>query len=56
MGQALRSSIAQAMPSVTLSLLLLPSDQDVEFSALSIAPCLPGCVYTFYHDDNELNL
>jgi hypothetical protein len=35
-------SYAQSRPSVVHSLLLLPSNQDVERSALSLAPRLPG--------------
>ena len=42
----------QATPSVTHSHLLLPVDKDVELSALSLKPCVPG----HHHDDNEGNL
>ena len=37
-------------------LLLLPLDLDVEFSAPSSVPCLPGHCHVSHHDDNGLNL
>ena len=46
---------AQTMPSEA-HLSLLPIDQDVELSAPSPAPCLPGCCHASHHDDNGLNL
>jgi hypothetical protein len=46
----------QAILSVVHSLSLLPSDQNVELSAPSPAPCLPGCCHASHHDDNGLNL
>jgi hypothetical protein len=48
-------SYAQATPSVAHTLLLLPGDQEVEFSALP-APCLPAHCHASCHDDNGLNL
>ena len=42
------------MTSVVDSLLLLPSDQDVELPDPSLAPCLPGCYQAYLHDDNGL--
>ena len=33
-----------------------PSDQDVDHSDPSPAPCLPIRCYAIHHDDNELNL
>ena len=48
-------SYVQATPSVAHSLLLLPSDQDVEVLALSPAPSLPACCHASCHDDNGLN-
>jgi hypothetical protein len=36
--------------------LWLPSDQDVELSAASLAPCLPGRCHASCHDGNGLNL
>lgn len=37
-------------------LFLLPSDQDGELSAPSLAPCLPACHHVSCHNDNGLNL
>jgi len=34
----------------------LPLDEDIELSAPSPAPCLPGCCHASCYDDNELNL
>lgn len=47
---------AQAILSVTHSLLLLSMDQDVELSVPSVASCLPACHHVSCHDDNGLNL
>ena len=44
----------QATPSVSVHF-LLPSDQEVEFSVTSSAPCLSH-ISIVNHDDNELNL
>ena len=44
----------QATPSVSVHF-LLPSDQDVEFSVTSSAPCLSHTSKA-NHDHNELNL
>ena len=49
-------SYVQAPPSVESSLLMLSSDQDVELSASSPAPCLPEPCHVSYHNDNGLNL
>ena len=35
--------------------LLFSMNQDVELSAPSPAPCLPGCCHVSHHDDNGLN-
>ena len=48
-------SYAQATPSVTHNLFLLPADQDVELSAPP-APCLPARCHASHHGDNGLNL
>ena len=48
---------AQAVPKeAQVSLLLLPEDQEAEFSAPSLAPCLLACHHLSCHDDNGLNL
>ena len=39
-----------------VSLFQLPMDLDVELSATSPTPHLPGGCHAFYHDDNGLNL
>jgi hypothetical protein len=52
-GWALSSPMLKLCPMWTLLLLL---DPDVELSAPSPAPCLPGCYHASRHDDNELNL
>jgi hypothetical protein len=44
----------QATPGVAHSLLLLPLDQDVDLSAPSSAPRLPGCLHAPCCDDNRL--
>jgi hypothetical protein len=41
-------------PSVSFFLLL--ANPDVEFSAASLAPCLPVCPQASCQDDNGLNL
>lgn len=41
---------------VSLSPFQLPSDLDVELSAISSAPCLPICSHASHHDDKGLNL
>jgi hypothetical protein len=46
---------AQAMPSAAHSLLLLPLDQNVEFSA-PLAPCLSTLCHVFCHVSNRTNL
>ena len=48
-------SYAQALPSVEEPS-WLPLDQDVEHSAPSRAPCLPGHCHASHHYDNGLNL
>ena len=55
LGAGLQVSYAQALSSVAHSLLLLPSDEDVELS-VPPAPCLPGRCHVSHCDDNELNL
>jgi hypothetical protein len=55
-GVGFEVSCAQAMPSVTHSLLFLPLGQDAELSAPSTAPCLPGCCHASHKDYNGLNL
>jgi hypothetical protein len=52
-GVGFEVSYAQAMTTVTHSLLLLPADQDVELSAPSLAPCLPVCCHTSHIDDKS---
>jgi hypothetical protein len=54
-GRALRSD-TQATPSVVNSLFLMPSDEDVEFSAPSPALSLPPCHHVSCHNDDGLNL
>jgi hypothetical protein len=54
MGSGFEVSYAQAMPSMTHSL-LLAVDLDVELSAPSPAPCLPAHCHASCHDDNGLN-
>ena len=56
LSRALRSPILKAIPSVAQSPLLLPVDQDIELSAPSLAPCLPGNSRASCHDDNGVNL
>jgi hypothetical protein len=51
-GGAFEVSYAQTTPSMEHSL-LLPSDQDVEFSALSPAPRLSACPHASLCDNNE---
>ena len=41
---------------VTHSLFLLPSDPDVELSALSLTPGLPAYCHVSHHDNNRANL
>ena len=55
-GWAFEVFYAQAMPSVGHSPLLMPVNQDVEYSAPSPAPCLPECYHVSHHGDNRLNL
>jgi len=55
-GTGLEASYAHSMPSVAHRLLLLSVDQDVELSAPSLAPSLPGHCHASHHDDNGLNL
>jgi hypothetical protein len=55
-GMGFEVSYAQAILSVVYSLLLLPSDQDVDLSAPSPAPCLPTCCHASHPDNNGLNL
>ena len=45
---------AQATPTMTHKLLLLPAHQDVELSASSPAPYLPGCCHASHYDDKGL--
>ena len=47
---------AQALPSVAHSLLLLPSDQDVELSAPPLALYVPVSCNVSWNDDNGQNL
>ena len=56
LGVGFEVSYAQAPGRVAHSLLLLPVDQNVELSAPSLVPCLPGCCHASHHDDNGLNL
>ena len=46
---------AQATPSVYTGSSLLPVHQEVEPSAPSPVPCLPGHCHASHHGDNELN-
>jgi hypothetical protein len=51
LGVDFRVSEAQARPSVSLSLFLLPVDPDVELSATC-----PACCHASCHDNNRPNL
>ena len=51
------SSYAQDLPSMGETVLFwLPSDQDIDLYASSLAPCLPVCCHASCLDDNGLNL
>jgi hypothetical protein len=47
---------AQAMPSVTCSLFMLPKSHNVEPSALCLAECLPAGYNVSDQDNSGLNL
>ena len=53
--QTLRSPKLRPCPVLKTISSWLPSDQDVELSALT-APCLPTYCHASYHDDNGLDL
>jgi hypothetical protein len=56
MGVGLEVSHAQVMPLVVQILLMLSVDQDVEHSALSLAPSLLSCCHVSHHENDLLNI
>lgn len=48
--------VSEAQPRPSVSLFLLPENQNVKLSDCSPAPGMPASCHTPHHDDNGLNL